>query len=164
MKMKSMKKASVQELLGLALRSEIDSNAAYSSVAQRVSNPLLKEKFNMLAFEEKKHQDILEKLGKVLFPEEEIRIPDRADPALLPSIEIRPSSSLVDILYQAMKAEKSAENFYADLSRRFKNPQKKILVYLSKVEHSHFKMLESEYTLAQDFEDYAEKDIDKVVT
>jgi len=160
----NMKKASVQELLGLAIRSEIDSNAAYSSMAQRVSNPLLKEKFNMLAYEENKHRDVLEKLGKVLFPEDEIGIPDKADPALLPSIEISPSSSLVDILYQAMKAEKSAEDFYASLSKRFKNPQKKILVYLSKVEHSHFKMLEGEYTIAQDFGDYAEKDIDKVVT
>ncbi len=160
----NMKKASVQELLGLAIRSEIDSNAAYSSMAQRVSNPLLKEKFNMLAYEENKHRDVLEKLGKVLFPEDEIGIPDKADPALLPSIEISPSSSLVDILYQAMKAEKSAEDFYARLSKRFKNPQKKILVYLSKVEHSHFKMLEGEYTIAQDFGDYAEKDIDKVVT
>jgi rubrerythrin len=162
--MKNMRKASVQELLGLAIRSEIDSSAAYSSVAQRVSNPLLKEKFNMLAFEEKKHRDILETLCKVLFPEDEIRVPDKTDPALLPSIVISSSSSLVDILYQAMKAERSAENFYADLSRRFKNPQKKILIYLSKVEHSHYTMLESEYILAQDFEDYAEKDIDKVVT
>jgi hypothetical protein len=35
---------------------------------------------------------------------------------------------------------------------------------LSKVEHSHYMMLQSEYALALDFEDYAEKDIDKVVT
>jgi len=33
-----------------------------------------------------------------------------------------------------------------------------------KVEHSHYMMLKSEYALAQEFEDYAEKDIDKVVT
>jgi rubrerythrin len=162
--MKSMRKASVQELLGLAIRSEIDSNSTYSSLAQRVSNPLLKEKFKMLAYEEKKHQDVLEKLCKVLFADDEIRIPDKADPSLLPSIVISPSSSLVEILYQAMKAEKSAEDFYARLSKRFENPQKKILVYLSKVEHSHYTMLEGEYTLAQDFKDYGEKDIDKVVT
>jgi hypothetical protein len=34
---------------------------------------------------------------------------------------------------------------------------------LSKVEHGHYMMLQSEYALAQNFEDYAEKDIDKVV-
>jgi len=159
-----MSKASVKELLGHAIRSEIDSHSAYSGLAARVSNPLLKEKFEMLTFEEKKHQDILEKLYKILFQGDEIQIPDKADQALLPSINLLPSSSFVDILYQAMEAEKSAEDFYAKLSRRTENPQKKILIYLSKVEHSHYKMLESEYTLAQDFEDYAEKDIDKVIT
>jgi hypothetical protein len=39
-----------------------------------------------------------------------------------------------------------------------------MLVYLSHVENSHFLMLRSEYTLALQFEDYAEKDIDKVIT
>jgi rubrerythrin len=71
---------------------------------------------------------------------------------------------LADILHQAMESEKSAENFYAHLAERFENPQKKIFEYLSKVEHSHYMMLRSEYVLAQEFEDYAEKDIDKVVT
>ena len=60
--------------------------------------------------------------------------------------------------------DKSAENFYANLAKIFKDPQEKILTYLSKVEHSHYMMLQSEYALAQDFEDYAEEDIDKVIT
>jgi hypothetical protein len=37
-------------------------------------------------------------------------------------------------------------------------------IYLSKVEQSRFKMLEGEYTVAQDFKDYSEKGIDKVAT
>ncbi len=48
--------ASVKELLGLAARAEIDANKAYSELADMVSNPLLKEKFQLLAFEEKKHR------------------------------------------------------------------------------------------------------------
>jgi rubrerythrin len=63
-----------------------------------------------------------------------------------------------------MDSEKSAKDFYANLSTRFEDPKKKILTYLSKVEQSHYMMLQSEYALAQDLEDYAEKDIDKVVT
>jgi rubrerythrin len=159
-----MTKASVKELLGLATRAEIDSNAAYLKLVQRVRNPLLKEKFQMLAFEENKHRVVLEKLYKLLFQGEEIQIPDKTDEALLPSLNFGPSSSLVEILFQAMKAEKSAEDFYAGLSLRVNEPQKKILVYLGRVEHSHYKMLESEYILAQEFEDYGEKDIDKVLT
>ncbi|MBC8357674.1 MAG: ferritin family protein [Candidatus Aminicenantes bacterium] len=156
--------ASDEELLGIAVKAEMDANKAYTDLASLVSNPLLKEKFQWLAFEENKHREVLEKLYADLNPGEEIQVPDKVDEDLLPSIHMSPSSPLVDILYQTMESEKSAENFYANLSKRFEDPQKKILEYLSKVEHSHYIMLESEYTLALDFEDYAEKDIDKVIT
>jgi len=162
--MQDLPKVSVKELLGLAIRSEIDSQTVYLKMAERVQNQLLKEKFQILAFEESKHKTILERLHEVLFPREKTQIPDKADEALLPSVHISPSSSLLDILYQAMNSEKSAEEFYANLARRVEAAQRKILEYLSKVEHSHYMMLRSEYTLAQEFEDYGEKDIDKVVT
>lgn len=156
--------ASVETLIGMAVRAEIGANKIYSHLADQVSNPLLKEKFTLLAFEESKHKTILEKLFAKLFPGEEIQIPDKTDEALLPSIQMSPSSPLVDILHQAMEAEKAAENFYLSLSGRVQKPQKEILEYLAKVEKSHYHMLHSEYILAQEFEDYAEKDIDKVVT
>jgi rubrerythrin len=129
-----------------------------------LSNPLLKEKFQWLAYEENKHKEILEKLFTAMNPGEDIAIPDSVDEDLLPSIHLTPSSTLVEILYQAMESEKSAENFYATLTQRVEEAQKKVLEYLSKVEHSHYTMLKSEYALAQEFEDYAEKDIDKVIT
>jgi rubrerythrin len=156
--------APVKELLGLAIRAEIDANAIYTQLAERFSNPLLKEKFQWLAYEENKHKIGLEKLYDSLWKSEKASIPDKADQALLPSLDLSPSSSLVEILYQAMDSEKSAESFYANLSHRVEDPQKKFLEYLSKVEHSHYMMLRSEYVLAQEFEDYGEKDIDKVVT
>ena len=156
--------ASVKELLGFAVRSEIDSNKTYSDLAQRVKNPLLKEKFQWLAYEENKHKEVLEKLFDALFQGEKLLVPEQMATELIKHIEVTPSSGLVDILYQTMESEKSAENFYAELAHRVDEPQSKVLEYLSKVEHSHYMMLLSEYTLAQDFEDYAEKDIDKVIT
>jgi len=162
--MLDMTTASVKDLIGYAIRSEIDSNRAYSDLTEKVSNALLKEKFQWLAYEEKKHKEILEKLFNALFQDETLEVPDQPAEELLKRIEVTPSSSLVDILYQAMESEKSAENFYSHLAQRVNEPQKKILQYLSRVEHSHYMMLESEYNLAQDYEDYAEKDIDKIVT
>ncbi|MFQ6038499.1 MAG: ferritin family protein [Candidatus Aminicenantales bacterium] len=156
--------ASVEELLGYAVRSEIDSNKAYKDLAESVSNPLLKQKFQWLAFEEQKHREILEKLYGSLFPGKELQIPDQPSQELLKRIEITPSSSLLDILLQAMESEKSAENFYARMAERMEGTAKKLLEYLSKVERSHYLMLKSEYDAVQDFEDYAEKDIDKIVT
>jgi rubrerythrin len=63
-----------------------------------------------------------------------------------------------------MDAEKYAEDFYANLADRVDEGHKKLLHYLSKVEHSHYLMLKTEYDAVQDFEDYAEKDVDKIVT
>jgi rubrerythrin len=156
--------APAKELLAMAVKAEIEANKTYSDIASTLSNPLLQEKFQWLANEENKHKEILEKLYGNLNPGEDISLPDEVDEDLLPSIHINPSSTLVDILYQAMESEKRAENFYSGLSQRFENLEKKILDYLSKVEHSHSTMLMSEYALAQDFEDYAEKDIDKIIT
>ena len=93
-----------------------------------------------------------------------MEIPEQTDQVLLPSIHFTPDSSLVDILFQAMRAEKAAEEFYSNLARKVDNPQHRILDYLSHVEHSHHAMLRSEYTMALEFEDYGEQDIEKVVT
>lgn len=156
--------ASVKDLLGYAVRSEIDSNKAYTDLSDRVSNPLLKEKFHWLAFEENKHKEILMKLHQVLFPNQTIQIPEEPSKELFKSIDVSPSTPLIEILHQAMESEKFAENFYARLANRVGEGQKRLLHYLSKVEHSHYLMLKTEYDAVQDFEDYAEQDVDKIVT
>ncbi|MFQ6109819.1 MAG: ferritin family protein [Candidatus Aminicenantales bacterium] len=162
--MLDIQKAPLKELLGFAIRSEIDSHDVYSDLAQKYSNPLLKEKFEWLAFEEGKHRITLEKLFDALLPDEKLEIPDKPSKELFKRIVITPTSTLVDLLYQAMESEKRAEEFYGRLADRIGPPHHKILEYLSQVEHSHYTMLSGEYVLAQGFEDYGEKDIDKVVT
>ena len=156
--------ASVKELLGYSIRAEIDSNKVYSDLADRVFNPLLKEKFNWLAFEENKHKEILMKLHAALLPNQTIQVPEEPSQDLFKPIDVSPSTSLVEILLQAMDAEKFAEDFYARLAERVEEGQKRLLQYLSKVEHSHYLMLKTEYDAVQDFEDYAEHDVDKIVT
>jgi len=155
---------SVKQLLEMASRAEMDANTIYSDLAQTLKNPLLKEKFQWLAFEETKHKESLEKLFQALFGEEKMAVPDKADEDLLPSINFTPSSPFTEILYQAMKAEEAAGDFYLSLAQRVSDPQQKILRYLSHVEHSHYTMLKSEYLMAQEFEDYGESGIEKVVT
>ena len=162
--MVSIERQPVKKLLGYAIRAEMDANKMYAKMAGRVKNSLLKEKFQVLALEEKKHKDILLRLFASLYGKAQPEIPKSVDARLLPAVVIKPSSSLADILGQAMNGEKSARDFYAALAKRVQEPNKKMLVYLSHVENSHYLMLRSEYTLALQFEDYAEKDVDKVVT
>ena len=162
--MVSIARQPVKKLLGYAIRAEMDANKIYAKMAGRVKNLLLKEKFQILALEEKKHKDILLRLFASLYGKTKAEVPKAVNERLLPAVVIKPSSSLADILGQAMNGEKSARDFYAALSKKVEEPNKKMLVYLSHVENSHYLMLRSEYTLALQFEDYAEKDVDKVVT
>ncbi len=160
----NLARLSIKNLLGIAIRAEIDAHKTYLKLAGRVKNPLLQEKFRILAFEEKKHRMVLEKLYAVLYRGQRPIIPATADETLLPAVQVKPSSSLAEILFQAMRSEESAQRFYSGIAKRMTGDKKKILEYLSKVEKSHFLMLKSEYGLALQFEDYAERDIDKVVT
>jgi rubrerythrin len=154
----------VKKLLGYAIRAEVDANKIYTRMADRVKNPLLKEKFELLALEEKKHKDILLRLFASMWGAEKPEIPRAVDERLLPAVTIKPSSGLPDILNQAMNAERSAREFYAALSKKIQASNRPLLIYLSKVENTHYLMLKSEYVLALQFEDYGEKDVDKVIT
>jgi rubrerythrin len=154
----------VKKLLGYAIRAEVDASKIYTRMADRVKNSLLKEKFELLALEEKKHKDILLRLFESMWGAEKPEIPKAVDGRLLPAVTIKPSSGLPDILNQAMNAEKSARDFYAALAKKIQAPNRPMLMYLSKVENSHYLILRSEYILALQFEDYAEKDVDKVIT
>jgi len=164
MDMVSIAKQPVKKLLGYAIRAEVDARNIYTRMADRVRNLLLKEKFGLLAFEEKKHKEILLRLFASMWGGEKPEIPKAVDQRLLPAVSLKPSSGLPDVLSQAMIAEKSAREFYASLAKRVQAPNRQMLMYLSKVENCHYLMLRSEYILALQFEDYAEKDIDKVVT
>ena len=154
----------VKKLLGYAIRAEIDANRIYTRMAGRLRNLLLKEKFELLALEEKKHRDVILRLFASMWAGEKPQIPDAVDSRLLPAVSLKPSSTLADVLNQAMNSEKSAREFYASLAKRFKTSNRQVLMYLSRVENSHYLMLRGEYVLALEFEDYAEKDVDKVIT
>jgi len=162
--MLDISQASLKDLIGFAIRSETDSNQVYSDLADKFSNPLLKAKFNWLSCEENKHKMALEKLAESLFGKEKITIPEKPSEELFKTIVIEPTSTLVELLFQAMESEKKAEEFYASLANRVEANHRRILEYLSQVEQSHYVMLKGEYTLAQEFEDYGEEDIDKIVT
>ena len=55
--MVSIAREPIKKLIGYAVRAEMDSNKVYLRLSGRVKNPLLKEKFQLLAFEEKKHKE-----------------------------------------------------------------------------------------------------------
>lgn len=141
------------QILAVAVKSEIEAADIYTSLHQRVKNELLRKKLKFLVFEEKKHRAILERLFFQRFPEEELKIPESS---FLPqvSVTVDEKSSVLDLFKAALNAEKMSEDFYAEAAGRAEEGSQKILKYLSRVERSHYFMIQSEIVLLEKFPDY----------
>ncbi|MCK4266784.1 MAG: Rubrerythrin, partial [Thermoplasmata archaeon] len=62
---------SLEEIYLSAIKSEVDSGAAYLKLAQVVNNAFLSEKLRFLASEEQRHREMLEKAYRGNFPGKE---------------------------------------------------------------------------------------------
>lgn len=145
----------IRDLLLIALRAEMDSKAYYEGLAGRVKNFLLKDRLNFLAGEEEKHRRYFQSLLESKFPEEEI-IPPPSTPVPLPRLEL-PSEKipLSELLWQAMQAEKAAENFYVELAGKFEeeSPERKMILYIASMERGHYRLLDQEREATLQFEE-----------
>jgi rubrerythrin len=160
MKDMKLKKYALADLLLTAVKSEIDSQAVYSRVAQRVKNAFLKERLEFLALEEKKHQQALEGLFGQRFPGQAVVVPAKP---VVPLPEIRFQDEMVplsEILGQAMKAEQAAHDFYLQLADLFADDadKKNLLLYFSMMEMGHYKLLDLEKGSLERLEDFGQEE------
>lgn len=144
----------LEDLLLAAIKSEVDSNKLYSKMAKKTKNGLLEDKLKFLANEEEKHRLFIEEIYKNHFPENEIVLP-KETPVPLPEVEYSEDAPLSNLLTQAMKAEKSANEFYKSLAGRFEEGCKiyNTLMYFSDMEIGHYKILETEKESMERFEE-----------
>jgi len=154
-----IKDFSLEELLGMAIKSEIGAKEFYESLAQRVEVPELKEKISWLAGEEKKHEELLRKIYARMFPDKEVVFPEEhIGPELKPvARELQGVQDVIDLIRWAMKAEEIAAKFYAELENMVEGEDKKRLMrYLSDMEWGHYYNLKAEYELLLDWEMYSQ--------
>ncbi len=145
---------SPSEVLGIAIKSEIEAAEAYSKLNKKVKNEILRMKLKFLIAEEKKHRQILERLFSQRFPEEKLKIPEKSP---LSPIRISRSKklSVLDLFKLALKTEKMSEEFYREAGKNSENKEsKRILGYLTRVERSHYFMIKSEIDMLDRFPDY----------
>jgi len=147
---------SLEDLLLIAMKSEIEAKDFYSKVAERVKNFLLKDRLNFLAEEEAKHRDFFQKLFHELFPGKEIKLLEKS-PVPLPELKFEKETVPISEVYEkAMEAEKAAYDFYMSLVDRFSdNPGiQKMLLYIATMEMGHYRLLEIERENVKNFEDF----------
>ncbi|NIO49704.1 MAG: hypothetical protein GTN73_09770 [Candidatus Aminicenantes bacterium] len=147
-------KLSPAEVLGVAIKSEIEATEAYSRLHKKVKNEILRMKLNLLISEEKKHRRILERLFSQRFPEEKLKIPAKS---FLRPIEATKGIkfSVLDLFKLALEAEKMSEEFYREADEQAEDKEsKRILGYLVRVERSHYFIIKSEIDMLDRFPDY----------
>jgi len=145
----------LEELLLAAIKSEIEARKVYESVAGRVRNALLKERLRFLAGEEMKHREVLERIYQTKFGSKEIVLPETTS-VPLPNIEIKDENEPLSLVIEsAMAAEKAAAEYYLALSDMLAEEKlKNMLFILSKMERTHYAILESELENLKKFEEY----------
>jgi rubrerythrin len=131
------------EVLGKAIRSEVEAYRFYTRARKETNNPILREKLSKLAGEEKRHRQILEERYKKNTGEDRVPLPSPAGPegkGPAPK-DLKPE----EILTFAIQMEREAAQFYQrearrsiDMSGRF------MLEYLADFERGHEKALEME--------------------
>lgn len=146
------------EVIGVAVKSEIEAAALYRYMADQVRNNSLVAKLNFLRQEEEKHRAILEDLYARQFPDVELQLPAKS---LVPTIEATAleGKTIPELFQLAMSAEQMAADFYSREADRSRDEMgRTVLRYLSNVERSHYHMLETEYELASRFPGYYNAD------
>jgi rubrerythrin len=135
------------EVLAVAIRSEIEAADFYAGLLARIKNVLLQQKLKFLVLEEKKHRKILERLHTQRFPDVALKFPGKTIRPR-PKAALDEKSSILELFQAALEAERAAETYYKDAGSR------KMLEYLSRVERSHYFLVKSEIDLLARFPDY----------
>lgn len=147
-------KLPVWQILGVAIRSEVDAAAFYGRLQERVKNVILVQKLKFLALEEEHHKKILERLLGQKYPDKPKDVPEAS---LMPSIAVSVGAdpSVPALFEAALKAEETAEAYYNEAAERLEDEGgRRILAYLGRVERSHQSMIRAELELLRKFPDY----------
>ncbi|MEO0097472.1 MAG: ferritin family protein [candidate division WOR-3 bacterium] len=142
------------EILQKAIKSEIEAYQFYNKLEKVAENKVLEKKLNFLKKEEKKHERLLRNIFKNQFPKEKIKLPEKGFTPL-PAIDMIEKLSLESLLEAAMEAEEASEKFYRENSILINDENsKRLLIYLSSMEKSHYQILKTEYDLLTSFTSY----------
>ncbi len=131
------------EILGLGVAQEVAAYKRYQLMAQRVSNPLVKEKFHSLAREEQSHRELLYDMLKKYSGEDKPPLPKKAPREY--SAEEMKELPLHEIIELAIRKEIEAQEFYKEAALKASDPKgRQLLQYLATYEEGHERALKQE--------------------
>lgn len=142
------------EVLGVAIKSEIEAIKLYTRMKEKAKNPDLQTKIDFLIAQEKNHEKILTEAYAKRFPGVDLSVPPQT---LIPSVSdvLSRDATLKELFAAAMEAEQKADVFYTDLAKKTRDQSSRsMLEYLASMERSHYSILEGEFRALEITEDY----------
>ncbi len=142
------------EVLGIAIKSEIEAIKLYHRIKEKAKNPDLRTKVDFLIDQEKNHEKILTEAYRKRFPGVDLSLPPKS---LVPSVSdvLERDATLKEYFAAAMEAEKKSEEFYGGLAGKTRDQSSRsMLEYLASMERSHYSILEAEFRALEITEDY----------
>jgi rubrerythrin len=146
------------EVLGVAIKSEIEAIKLYKRMKDKTKNSDLTMKLDFLVAQEANHEKILTEAFRKKFPGVELSLPAKT---LVPTVEdaLARDASLKELFSVAMEAEKKADGFYTELARKTHDQSSRsTLEYLASMERSHLAILEAEFRQLEITADYDSDD------
>jgi rubrerythrin len=143
-----IEKMTIEDILGIAMATEIQGQAFYMRLSEKVENPDVKKRIGRLADDESRHQKIIGDLYRRLLGKEPQDLPTKGIPDIvkaIASLRVDDRTQVLAVLDMAIEAETTSAKFYqrgaaiaADSKTRL------IFEELEAEEDGHFNYLVSE--------------------
>jgi rubrerythrin len=139
---------SIEDVLGMAVRTEMQAHNFYSNLAGKIGNLDVKKKILSLAADELRHKGIMEGLYRKTLGKEPNDLPSKGVPDILRAIaalQVNDKTQVLHVLDMAIEAEAIAAKFYhhgAQISTDTK--MRMAFEELEREEDGHFNYLTSE--------------------
>ena len=111
-----IEKLTIEDVLGMAVRTEIQGRKFYLELSEKVTNPEVKKKIVSLADDEKRHERIVVDFYRQIMGKEPQNLPEMGVPDILQAIKsmnLTDKTDLLKLLDMAMEAELLSAKFYA---------------------------------------------------
>lgn len=144
----NIEELSLEDILGMAVKTEIQGRKFYLSLAEKVRHPKVKKKIQSLADDEKRHERVMVDLYRKTLNRKPGDLPDKGIPDIVKAIsgmDINERSQLLQVVDLAIEAELVSVGFYrrgADLSQDW--TMKRVFEQLEKEEDGHYNFLMAE--------------------
>lgn len=112
---------SLQELLAIAVRAEIEAAETYRELLKKDLSEETRNKLEDLVSQEESHEEEFWSILEDFYPEEEISLPENS--GITNPVEISDKTSLDELFRAAMESEVKSEEFYKLMQEKFEDKE-----------------------------------------